>query len=380
MTSVSDQTLDFNKRLKVNFEGGDLTSDSGLLLYREFVEKLGLSDLIDANVDLNDPVSHDTHQNNDVIMQKIYQHVAGYHADDDADSLSYDPALTAILNKERLASQPTMSRLNQILDKKAMKQLQKANDTVIERFHEWEAPEHVIMDVDSTNAATYGNQYGSAYNTHYGENGYHPMVMFDGLTGDCLKAELRSGSVYTSRQVVRFIGPTLKRYRALYPGLTPLIRGDSGFAVPQLYEWAEAKEAHYVIRLKANKRLNTKAEALLDKIPGDIMEGTKVFYRECKYQAKSWDQPRRVIVKMEKAEDELLFRYTFIVTNMTLSPKNIAKIYFNRGTMENFIKEGKLGFAFGQMNSTEFEINACKLQIAILAYNVHMDYGASVYL
>ena len=76
-------------------------------------------------------------------------------------------------------------------------------------------------------------------------------------------------------------------------------------------------------------------------------------------------------MKIERPKDELLFQFTFIVTNMNLSPKNITKLYFNRGTMENFIKEGKLGFAFGKMTSTEFERNACKLQIAILAYNLH---------
>ncbi len=126
-----------------------------------------------------------------------------------------------------------------------------------------------------------------------------------------------------------------------------------------------------MIRLKANKRLQAKAEELLDQIPDDITESTSVFYREFNYQAASWTHPRRVVVKMERPSDELLFHFTFIVTNMTLSPKNIAKLYFNRGTMENFIKEGKLGFAFGNMNSTEFERNACKLQIAILVYNLH---------
>ncbi|MEC1720475.1 transposase [Schinkia azotoformans] len=84
--------------------------------------------------------------------------------------------------------------------------------------------------------------------------------------------------------------------------------------------------------------------------------------------------PRRVVVKMERLKDELLVQFTFIVTNMSLSPKNITKLYFNRGTMENYIKEGKFGFAFGKMTSTEFERNACKLQIAIIAYNRHSGF------
>lgn len=371
MTSLNEQSMNFNGRIKVNFNGGNLTNDSGLLLYKEFAEKVGLSELVQAKVVLKDPVNHDVHTNDSVIMQKIYQHIAGYHADDHADSLRYDPALTTILEKDYLASQPTMSRVNHLFDTDAMKQLQQVNDTMIERYHELAIPENIILDLDSTNAATYGNQHGSAYNTHYGENGYHPMLMFDGLTGDCLKAELRSGSVYTSRQVVRFVGPTLKRYKILYPLVNPMIRGDSGFAVPELFELAETKEAFYVIRLKANKRLYAKAEGLLAQIPDDVLEKTSVFYKEFSYQANSWTKPRRVVVKMERPKDELLFQFTFIVTNMSLSPKNITKLYFNRGTMENYIKEGKLGFAFGKMTSTEFERNACKLQIAIIAYNLH---------
>jgi hypothetical protein len=69
----------------------------------------------------------------------------------------------------------------------AMKQLQRANEILIKRFHLVSSPENVVLDLDSTNAAAYGNQYFSAFNPHYGENGYHPMLMFDGMTGDCLK-------------------------------------------------------------------------------------------------------------------------------------------------------------------------------------------------
>lgn len=184
----------------------------------------------------------------------------------------------------------------------------------------------MALDWDSTNAATYGCQQGSAYNTHYGENGYHPMLMFDGLTGDCLKAELREGSVYISRQVVGFVGPSLKRFRILYPWTSPLIRRDSGFAVPELFELAEAKESHYEIRLKSNKRIMTQAEELLKQIPDDVLKKKIVFYREFNYRAKSWTKSRRVIVKMEKPTDELLFRFTFIVICLRLVPRNIALI------------------------------------------------------
>lgn len=73
MTSVNEQSMEFNRRIKVNFDGGNLTTDAGLLLYKEFDEKIGLSNLVKTMVKLNDPVHHDQHYNDEVIMQKIYQ-------------------------------------------------------------------------------------------------------------------------------------------------------------------------------------------------------------------------------------------------------------------------------------------------------------------
>jgi hypothetical protein len=74
-----------------------------------------------------------------------------------------------------------------------------------------------LIDLDSTNCETYRNQYGFRYNFHYSANGYHPLVAFDGLTGDFLKAELRAANVYTLRQITRFLSPILSRYSKKYP-------------------------------------------------------------------------------------------------------------------------------------------------------------------
>ncbi len=373
MTSVNEKAMNFNKRVKVNFDGGDLTGVAGILLYKEFDDVIGLSRAIEENVHINDGVSHRMHENHDVIMQKIFQNAAGYHADDHADSLKHDPALTMILNKSELASQPTMSRVNQHLDKNTMKQFQGVNRIIIDRFHELEAPKIFVLDIDSSNSPTYGDQYGSAYNSHYGENGYHPIFMVDGETGDCLKAALRSGNVYTSRQIVAFVGPERKRIRKKYPDIQIIIRGDSGFATPELYKLCEELGADYVIRLKANQRLQRIAEEFVEEITSEIdtNEGHHVFYREFTYKANSWDKNRRVVLKLEKPIDQLLFIPTFVVTKLEDSPKDTVQFYAKRGTMENYIKEGKLGFAFGKMSSTEFEINSNKLQMAILAYNLN---------
>ncbi|RFA34257.1 hypothetical protein CAI16_11755 [Virgibacillus dokdonensis] len=99
--------------MKVNFDGGNLTSDAGLLLYKEFDEKIGLSQSIQATFQVNDSVHHRKHSNDEVVIQKIYQHITCCHTDDHADELKHEPMFTTILKKDQLASQPTLSRLNQ---------------------------------------------------------------------------------------------------------------------------------------------------------------------------------------------------------------------------------------------------------------------------
>jgi hypothetical protein len=373
MCSLIEKSLNFNSKVKINFEGGNLTSDAGLLLYKEFDEKIGFSKTIKNNLYVNDPSAESrTHKNEDISIQKIYQYIAGYNTDNDADELRYDPTFTNILNKEALASQPTLSRFNSRVNINTLKSYEQINEILQDKTYSLSMPEHILFDIDSTNLKTYGEQYGSDYNSHYGANGYHPLLMFDGLTGDLIKAELRSGNVYTSRQAVRFIGPVLKRYISKYPSITRFIRGDSGFAIPELYEIAEQLDTFYAIRLKVSSQLYKLASEFAKRMSSlckSDMISSHVIYGEFKYKASSWKKERRVVVKIEKPEGQMCYNYTFVVTNMTLFPELVIKFYCNRGVMENFIKEGKLGLSFDKMSSTEFIANANKLQEMVLAYN-----------
>jgi hypothetical protein len=370
MASLQEYGMNFNPRMKVNFEGGDLTSDAGLLLYKEFDHKLGLSEAVKEMLVVQDSVHHRDHPNSDVVLQKMYQHLAGYHTDDHADDLSVEPLLTAMMGKERLASQPTISRFNDKATMDTAKSLERINGVLQGRVYTIEARDQFVMDLDSSGFAAYGEQHGANYNAHYQQNGFHPLFCFDGLTGDCLGAELRAGNVYTSRQAVRFMGPILTRYESYAPDALIVLRGDSGFALPGLFELTETKGHKYAIRLKSNARLQSAAQAMANPLlnPEKLHE-RQVHYREFQYKADKWSRTRRVVVKMERLAGELHFQFTFIVTNMTLQPCNVIRFYFQRGHMENFIKEAKNGFACDKMSSTNFESNAVKLQLAMLAYN-----------
>lgn len=372
MNSLLEKSLKFNNKTKINFGGGDLTSDAGLTLYAEFDKMLGFSEAIKKGLKVKDTAKFRFHSNSDIAIQKIYQNIAGYHTDDNADELTIDPAFKAVLGKDYLASQPTLSRFNLRLDMDNVKQFEDINKVLMDKVYSIETPKQILLDLDSTNCQTFGNQYGSNYNFHYSANGYHPLVAFDGLTGDFIKAELRSGNVYTSRQVTRFLGPIISRYAKKHPAIDRFVRADSGFATPELYKLIEDNKAFYAIRLKAYKTLYTKAIDITERMELSCKENIydyKVVYGEIKYKAAKWDKERRVVVKIEKPEGQMCFNYTFVVTNMTATPKRVIMFYSNRGTMENFIKESKNGFAFDSLSSTEYIANANKLQLSMLAYN-----------
>jgi Transposase DDE domain group 1 len=206
------------------------------------------------------------------------------------------------------------------------------------------------------------------YNTHYQQNGYHPLVLFDGMTGDFIKAELRKGSDYTSTGIGAFIKPVITFYKK-YNLKKLMFRADSGFATPELYKLCEQNQVSYVIRLKDNKKLY---EAVKD-IEAKFYECNKLcLYYEFQYKANSWDKPRRVICKFEKKTDELLVSKTFIVTNdLEMTAKQVVAFYAQRGTMESYIKESKLGFGLTNLSSHFFYTNYYHMYVKLLAYNLN---------
>jgi len=372
MTTLTQKTLDYNKQIKLSDDGGSLSSDSGQLLVREFDEKLGFSKTIDKYLTLNDDRLYYKHSNINILRQKIYQMIAGYDTDSAAKSLVDDPVFTHIIGTESLASQSSLSRFFNRFDARSNASLQAANQALLDKVHRLRKTETIIFDLDSTHAIAYGNQESIAYNAHYGNIGFHPLVAFDGMTGDFLKAKLRPGNVYTSNGVVEFIQPLVEHYNEKFPEMMPYLRGDSGFAVPALYEFCEKESVYYTIRLKSNAVLQRIAEELHSSTSTTDFAQSECYYEEIPYQAKSWSKPRRVIIKSERLANEMFFTHTFIVTNLgdAFTPKDIAHSYQKRGTMENYIKESKHGLFFDQMNSSSFHANEAKMMISLLAYNL----------
>ncbi|MEZ2458877.1 IS1380 family transposase [Salinicoccus roseus] len=372
MATLPEIPLDFNRQIKLMDNGGDLSSDTGEFLFREFDDKLGFSNILANHLHLKDDRLYHIHSNENLMRQKLYQMIAGYTEDDAADHLTADPVFTQIIGTDALASQPSLSRFFSRFDNQSMTQLNQANQAMLDKVHRQRESEAIIFDLDSTHADTYGNQESTAYNAHYGTVGFHPLVAFDGVTGDFLKAALRPGNVYTSNGVVDFVRPLITHYNDTFPETTPFLRGDSGFALPALYELCETESVYYVIRLKSNANLQRIGEEICpSSAPADTSE-TTCHYTETEYPAKSWDRPRKVIVQSTRPAGELFFTHSFYVTNLVdaFTPKDIVRTYQKRGTMENYIKEVKNGFGFDRMNSHSFQVNQAKMMLSLLAYNL----------
>ena len=234
MSIVNTFSLQSNRQIKINFDGGDLSSDAGLLLIKEFISKLGIERLLNRSFKTNDSAGFRYHTDRDNLLQMIYMIMAGYFEDDASDELTKDPIF---FNR---------------MDEDTLKQFQEISQILRKRIYNIQMPQAVILDLDSTLLVAYGKQEGRAFNFHYRSNGYHPLVCYDGITGDLIKIQLCDGATYSCTGVTDFLQPILDEYLNDYPTIHLLLRGDSGFATPDLYKQCEENGTSYVIRLMEN--------------------------------------------------------------------------------------------------------------------------------
>ena len=179
MSIVNTLSLESNRQIKINFDGGDLSSDAGLLLIKEFVSKLVIDKLLGKAFKTNDPALFRYHTDQENLLQMIYMIIAGYFEDDDSDELTNDPVFKSILEKDALASQPTVSRFFNRMDEDTLNQFLTIGRILRNKIYSIQMPQAVIMDLDSTLLDAYGKQEGRAFNFHYQSRGYHTLVCYD---------------------------------------------------------------------------------------------------------------------------------------------------------------------------------------------------------
>jgi hypothetical protein len=361
--------------LEATFDGGRLTSDGGLPWLAEAEEELGLCAAFAACVPewRRGAVRHSLAA---LVRQRVFQIACGYEDQDDADSLRTDPLLKLVCGRRPeseadLASQPTMSRLENAVDRHACVRLAHALLAVYLRAREQDGrPTHLVIDIDSTDDPTHGAQEGTAYHGYYGQHMYHPLLLFDGETDQLITALLRPGNAHASRGVLSVLRVLVSLLRARWSGVTIEIRSDSGCAVPALYALCEREDMDlgYTIGLIPNTRLEAVAAPLLAQAQEQqAATGETVRLVDATtYQAASWDHPRRVVYKAEALDKGPNTR--FVVTTRTDPPEALYDWYVARGEPELWIKDLKRACLADRLSDCRFWANQFRLFLHAAAY------------
>ena len=327
MSIVNTFSLQSNRQIKINFDGGDLSYDAGLLLIKEFISKLGIEWLLNRSFKTNDSAVFRYHTDRDNLLQMIYMIMAGYFEDDASDELTKDPIFKAVLEKSALASQPTVSRFFNRMDEDTLKQFQEISQILRKRIYSIQMPQAVILDLDSTLLAAYGKQEGRAFNFHYRSNGYHPLVCYAGITGDLIKIQLRDGAAYSCTGVTNFLQPILDEYLNDYPTIHLLLRGDSGFATSDLYKQCEENGTSYVIRLMENFIKESKSGFDFSAVSSHnrIVNANRVQVHALAYNIFNWFRRLVLSAKMRKQRiDTVRLKLLKIATKVVHSARYIT--------------------------------------------------------
>ena len=370
-----DLRVSFDSRLKLRFVDSKVTSDAGLLAYRELDEALGLTE-IGADVLTDSRLgSNKQHQLVPLLRQSIYSRLAGYEDVNDAERLAVDPAMRHVVGgraaqaDKEAASTSGVGRFETeiVSDRRNLTALMNLSGQWIDKVHRRQPLKELILDMDSSVSETYGEQEGSAYNGHFSCTCYHPLFLFNQF-GDLEGAILRRGNHHSAKFWRKELLPVIERYRHL--DIPKFFRGDAAFALPKLMRLLEDEGYQYAVRIKANAVLEREIEHLLTRPVGRPSHKPKVFYHSFQYQAKSWQRSRRVVAKVEWHQGELFPRVGFIVTNLNKRAKNVVKFYNGRGTAEQWIKEGKNAVNWTKLSCQTFKDNQTRLQLFALAYNL----------
>jgi hypothetical protein len=365
--------LDFERRLMVQFCGSVVTSDAGLLAYRELDDALGLTAMASETLADARTGKNGRHALAGLFRQSVFGRLAGYEDVNDAERLRHDPAMRWIVGGKAAhgfaASPSQMGRFEtQWLAAPAnLSALSDLSGQWIDIVHGRRPPRGIVLDMDSSVSPTHGEQEMSVWNGHYQCTCYHPLFVFNQF-GDLERCILRPGNVHSADGWESVLKPVIVRYQGKV--LRIYFRADAAFAMPGLYECLEAERVKYAIRIPTNQVLQNRIGYLLKRPVGRPPNEVRRFYANFSYQAASWSKPRRVIAKVEWHPGELVPRVGFIVTNMSRPAERVVAFYNKRGTCEQWIKEGKGAINWTRLSCRTFTANAVRLQLHALAYNL----------
>jgi hypothetical protein len=310
-----------------------------------------------------------------LLKQRVYQIACGYEDQNDSDFLRSDPLLKPVCgvlpeSGEDLASQPTICRMENAVSARACYRIAEALGELYSASRGKDGvPKEILLDFDATDDPTHGDQEQSYYHGYFREHIYHPLLVFDGDTGQLITAVLRAGNTHASRSTVAILRRIVGLLRSTWPDVEVELRADAGFAVPAVYEYCEAEGIAYTIALITNSRLEKMAASLLEvaKRRHEKQRERKVkLLSEGHYRAESWDRQRRVVYKAEVMEEGTNTR--FVVTDKPDDPDELYAHYTERGETENRIKDLKVALKADRLSCHRFWANQFRLLLHAAAY------------
>jgi hypothetical protein len=373
------------KTVVVNFDGGLLSSDGGILVLREVEQRLRVADRLAACIE--DPRSPEqiTHSLADIIRFRLLMISAGYEDGNDASNLRGDPmfkmALDLSPSDRELCSQSTISCLENLPDARTLLRMGRAMvDLYCESFRQ--VPKRITLDIDDTFDAVHGGQQLRLFNAHYDEYGFQPIVVFDG-EGRFITTVLRPAKRPGGKEIRAFLRRLLRAIRANWPNTQILLRADSHYCCPEVLDWCRANGLDYILGVAPTTTLRRHVEGIeastktrFEAAPKE--DGKLRRFKEFFDGAKSWSRVERIIARIEVGAEGPDTR--FIVTNLKVRNARVLyeDVYCRRGQAENHIKSWKTHLAADRTSCTKATANQLRLFLHAGAYWLMWGLSASM--
>jgi len=363
------------KAVAISFTGDQISSDGGLLLLREVENQQQLiKRLSDCISDERDQRYVD-HTVKEMLTQRVFQIAAGYEDSNDCNDLREDMVFKTCAGRlpqsgQALASQPTMSRLENSIDSKS---LYRMGNLLLDNFvmSYADEPDVIILDCDDTNNNTYGSQQLTLFNQYYHKHCYMPLHIYEGLSGKLVTTLLKPGRRSKQTNIASLLKKIISRLREKWTNTMIIVRGDSHFTSADFMEWCDSQyKVGYITGLSGHKKLHEVAKVTIDSAEREFKKYGKFVkrYHSFMYKAGSWHKPQKVVVKVEVSTLGTNIRY--IVTNLIdFRAKGLyEKGYCARCGMELRIKEHKLYLKSDRSSCNSFKANQFRLFLHSVAY------------
>jgi DDE family transposase len=362
------------RKVRAVFDADPISSDGGALLLRQVDRRFGLLESLAAALpDPRDP-RYVEHTLVELLQQRVYGIALGYEDCNDATTLRRDPVLKTCcghdpFSDDNLASQPTLSRLENEAGPKACYLMARA---ILESYfvRNPKRPKRLILDLDTTADPTHGQQEFSAFHAFYDEHIYLPLLIYD-QDGDLVTAVLQPGKPQGVGGVVAVLRRIVARVRKQWPKVSIVIRGDSGFASPDMYVACEELEVDFHLGLGPNSRLKKIAAPLQEKAKRRFLRTNEKarLFTSTRYRARRrWPRSYRVLIKAE--HQSIGANVRFVVTTLKGRAQDLYDdLYVARGeACENSIKDLKNVLKADRLSCHRFWANQFRLLLHSAAY------------